>query len=87
LPSSPLPAVITCIATAPFARGQGLAQALVQEVVADLEGRGFSAIETYPDLTLAQDHASAANPAFWESCGFMLAAADERYPVMRRDLE
>ncbi len=86
LPSSPLPAVITCIATAPSARGRGLAQALVQDVVADLAGRGFSAVETYPDLTLATDEASAATPAFWETCGFKLAAPDERYPVMRREL-
>lgn len=86
LPSSPLPAVITCISTAPFTRGRGLARRLVEAVVEDLAGRGFAAIETYPDLTLASDQASAASPGFWEACGFALAAPDERYPVMRREL-
>ncbi|MGD8683052.1 MAG: GNAT family N-acetyltransferase [Chloroflexota bacterium] len=86
LPSSPLPAVITCIATTAAARGRGLAKRLIADVLADLAGRGFAAVETYPDLTLAPDEASAASRPFWESCGFELAADDERYPVMRREL-
>jgi GNAT superfamily N-acetyltransferase len=87
LPSSPLPAVITCVATTEAARGRGLARALIDDIAADLAGRGFSAVETYPDLTLAPNEASAATPAFWEACGFALAAADERFPVMRRELD
>jgi GNAT superfamily N-acetyltransferase len=87
LPSSPLPAVITCIASTEAARGQGLARALIDDIAADLAGRGFSAVEAYPDLTLAAEEASAANPAFWQACGFELAASDERYPVMRRELD
>jgi GNAT superfamily N-acetyltransferase len=86
LPSSPLPAVITCVATTTAARGQGLAHVLVEDIVDDLERRGFAAIEAYPDLTLSADEASAASTAFWETCGFVLAAADERYPVLRREL-
>src|SRR5204863_8003441 len=38
LPSAPLPAVITCIATTPAARGKGLARQLVLAVVDDLTG-------------------------------------------------
>ncbi len=87
LPSAPLPAVITCVATVEWARGRGFAQALVDEVARDLAERGFAAIEAYPDLTLAPDEASAASPAFWLACGFLLAAPDERYPVMRRKLD
>jgi ribosomal protein S18 acetylase RimI-like enzyme len=87
LPRSPLPAVITCIATAAFARGQGLAQVLVRTVCDDLAGRGFSAVEAYPDLTLAADEASAARPGFWIACGFVVAAEDERFPVMRLELD
>jgi GNAT superfamily N-acetyltransferase len=87
LPQSPLPAVITCVATTPTARRQGLASALVDDVAADLAARGFSAVEAYPDLTLTPDEASSASPAFWERCGFHLAADDERYPVMRRALD
>ena len=86
LPSAPLPAVITCIATTPAARGQGLARTLVASVLDDLAERGFTAAETYPDLTLGTEQASAARPDFWIACGFELAAPDERYPVMRRKL-
>jgi ribosomal protein S18 acetylase RimI-like enzyme len=86
LPDSPLPAVITCIATTAEARGMGLAQALVQAVCQDLEGRGFAAVETYPEVGARPDATSAATPAFWESVGFAVAAADERFPVMRREL-
>lgn len=86
LPSAPLPAVITCIATTTAARGQGLGQQLVEAVVEDLADRGFAAVETYPDLTLGADEASAATPSFWERCGFWMAAPDERFPVMRREL-
>ena len=46
--------------------------------------RGFSAIEAYPDLTLPADEASAASPPFWVTCGFEVAADDDRFPVMRR---
>ena len=87
LPRSPLPAVITCIATTPSARGRGLAARLVEEVCADLADRGFSAVEAYPDLTLAADEASAATPTFWRVCGFSVAVDDERYPVLRRELD
>ncbi len=86
LPSSPLPAVITCIAIGPAARGMGLAKDLVGAVADDLGDRGFAAVEAYPDLTLGPDEASAADPAFWIECGFLLVAEDERYPVMRLEL-
>ena len=86
LPSSPLPAVITCVATAVAARGVGIGAELVSAVTSDLASRGFAAAEAYPDLTLAVDEASTAHPRFWERCGFIMAIADERYPVMRIEL-
>ena len=86
LPMSPLPAVITCVATARHARGLGLGRLLVAQVVEDLARRGFAAVEAYPDLTLSPDEASAAHPAFWSACEFDVAAQDERFPVMRREL-
>lgn len=86
LPDAPLPAVITCIATTAEARGAGLARALVAAVCDDLAERGFTAVETYPEIGARPDATSAATPAFWESVGFDLAIADERFPVMRRDL-
>jgi ribosomal protein S18 acetylase RimI-like enzyme len=86
LPDAPLPAVITCIATTAEARGAGLARSLVAAVCDDLEGRGFTAVETYPTIGAEPDTTSAATPDFWLSVGFALAIDDERFPVMRRDL-
>jgi ribosomal protein S18 acetylase RimI-like enzyme len=86
LPSAPLPAVITCIATTSAARGHGHARALVQAVVDDLAARGFSAVEAYPEPEARPDATSAANPAFWMACGFDLAIDDPRFPVVRREL-
>ncbi len=86
LPASPLPAVITCIATTSAARDQGHARRLVLAVVDDLAGRGFSAVEAYPEPEKRPDATSAATPEFWVGCGFAVAVADERYPVVRREL-
>jgi ribosomal protein S18 acetylase RimI-like enzyme len=86
LPQSPLPAVITCIATSATARGRGLAVRLVADVCGDLAERGFAAVEVYPDLTLAPDKTSSAHPGFWRRCGFAPAVEDERFPVMRLEL-
>ena len=86
LPQSPLPAVITCIATTPAARAHGYAARLVEAVCDDLASRGFSAVETYPEVGAKPDATSAAEPAFWTRLGFAVAAADDRYPVLRREL-
>lgn len=86
LPEMPLPAVITCIATTRAARGRGLARILIQAVCDDLAARGFAAVEAYPTIGLAPEATSAATPAFWEGSGFVVAAADDRFPVMRREL-
>ncbi len=86
LPSSPLPAVITCIATTSAARARGVARTLVLAVVDDLAGRGFSAVEAYPEPETDPDATSAANPAFWSACGFELAIDDARFPVVRKEL-
>ncbi|MEX2184198.1 MAG: hypothetical protein WEC14_07095 [Chloroflexota bacterium] len=86
LPEAPLPAVITCIATTAQARGMGLAHRLVMAICEDLAERGFAAVETYPTVGAPADATSSATPAFWETLGFAVAAADERFPVMRREL-
>jgi GNAT superfamily N-acetyltransferase len=86
LPASPLPAVITCISTTAEARGHGYARQLVAAVCDDLAGRGFAAVEAYPELGTRPDATSAATPAFWLGCGFSLAVDDERFPVVRREL-
>lgn len=86
LPDSPLPAVITCIATTATARREGHGLRLVAATCDDLAGRGFAAVEAYPQVGAPLDATSAATPAFWERAGFVMAAVDERFPVMRREL-
>ena len=86
LPVAPPPGVITCVATIASARGSGYARALVLDVCAELAHRGFAAVEAYPDLTRPINETSAATPEFWLGCGFVMAVADDRYPVMRRSL-
>ncbi len=86
LPDAPLPAVITCIATTLEARRAGYALRLVEDVCGDLAGRGFAAVESYPEVRAKEDSTPAARPDFWIRAGFRLAVDDERYPVLRREL-
>ena len=86
LPPAPLPAVITCIATTTAARERGLAGMLVEAVCDDLAGRGFAAVEAYPERGARPDATSAATPEFWLRAGFRVAVDDERFPVVRREL-
>jgi len=86
LPDAPLPAVITCIATTREARGAGHARTLVEAVCDDLAGRGFAAVEAYPERGARPDATSAATPEFWLGVGFTVAVDDERFPVVRREL-
>jgi hypothetical protein len=59
---------------------------LVAAVCDDLAGRGFSAIEAYPEPHANPDATSAASPRFWVGCGFDVVVDDDRYPVVRREL-
>jgi hypothetical protein len=86
LPSSPLPAVITCIASTAEARGAGWALRLIEITCTDLSRRGFSAVEAYPERGARPDATSAASPEFWLRAGFVTAVEDERFPVVRRAL-
>ena len=38
---------------------------LVEAVCDDLAGRGFAAVEAYPEVGARPDATSAADPAFW----------------------
>ena len=86
LPDAPLPAVITCIATIEDAHGRGLALRLVGAVCEDLAGRGFFAVEAYPEANARLRATSAAIPAFWIRAGFRVVVDDDRFPVVRREL-
>jgi hypothetical protein len=86
LPEAPLPAVITCVATTTDARHRGHAQRLVGSVCDDLAGRGFAAVEAYPERGVRPDSTSAATPEFWLTVGFSVAVDDQRFPVVRLEL-
>jgi hypothetical protein len=86
LPSAPLPAVITCVASTAEAIHRGYARDLADVVCQDLATRGFAAVEAYPDLTRPEAETSAARPGLWLKLGFVIAVDDERFPVMRREL-
>jgi hypothetical protein len=86
LPTAPLPAVITCIATTAEARRGGRALRLVEEVCDDLGSRGFAAVEVYPEAAARENSTPAARPGFWIRAGFVLVVEDDRYPVLRREL-
>lgn len=86
LPDAPLPAVITCIATTAVGRGAGHATTLVAAVCDDLTGRGFFAVEAYPDRAASAEATSGATPEFWVGVGFAIAIDDDRWPVLRREL-
>jgi GNAT superfamily N-acetyltransferase len=86
LPQAPLPAIITCVAVTAADRGRGLGLRLVAAVCDDLADRGFAAVEAYPEIGARADATSAASVAFWERAGFRVAVADERFPVVRREL-
>jgi hypothetical protein len=85
LPDSPLPAVITCIATTAEARHAGLARQLVEAVCDDLAVRGFTAVETtrrsVPTRRHERRHARVLGVARLRPRGRRRAV-----PVMRRDL-
>jgi hypothetical protein len=59
---------------------------LVAAVCEDLAGRGFAAVEAYPEVGARPDATSGATPVFWEAAGFLRAVDDPRFPVMRREL-
>jgi hypothetical protein len=58
----------------------------VAAVCADLAARGFAAVEAYPEIEAREDATSSATAEFWLGTGFLLAVADDRFPVMRREL-
>ena len=58
----------------------------MKAICEDLAGRGFAAVEAYPEIGPTPDTTSAATPGFWERAGFTIVVADERYPVVRREL-
>src|SRR5437762_9629107 len=86
LPDSPAPWVITCLQVVPDAGlREALAIGLLEPVCEDLDHRGITAVESYPEGP--GDWTPSAGPAsIYAAAGFARAAGDDRYPVLRREL-
>ena len=87
LPDSPAPWVVTCLQIAPGAAEREVAGAALLGAVCDeLDRRGITAVEAYPE-TVADPWIPSPGPAaVYAAAGFERTAGDDRYPVMRREL-
>ena len=89
LPESPAPWVVTCLQVGPISTADertSIGAALLEAVCDELDGRGITAVEAYPE-TVADAWLPSPGPAsVYERAGFERAAGDERFPVYRREL-
>jgi hypothetical protein len=87
LPDSPAPWIVTCLQIAADAEDRDVVGiGLLNAVCEDLDRRGITAVEAYPEGR-ADDWIASPGPAdIYLSAGFERAAGDDRYPVMRREL-
>ncbi|HLE58806.1 MAG TPA: hypothetical protein VJA85_04085 [Candidatus Limnocylindria bacterium] len=87
LPDSPAPWVITCLQVpADLSDRDAVAGALLEAACEELDRRGITAVEAYPEGVADAWLPSAGPAAMYATGGFMLAAGDHRYPVWRREL-
>ena len=90
LPESPAPWVVTCLqiaAAAGDADARERAGAdLLEAVCAELDRRGITAVEAYPEDVGDAWDPSPGPASVYEGAGFERVAGDERYPVYRREL-
>jgi hypothetical protein len=87
LPDSPAPWVITCLQVVPDAgEREAAGAALLAAVCEELDRRGITAVEAYPEGVDDPWLPSAGPASLYEAVDFDHVAGDERYPVMRREL-
>jgi hypothetical protein len=87
LPDSPAPWVITCLQVVPGTEGRDrIGQELLDAVCDELDRRGITAVEAYPEGVPDPWIPSAGPHALYEGSGFERVAGDDRYPVYRREL-
>jgi hypothetical protein len=89
LPESPAPWVITCLQVVPGADAEAREDdgaALLTAVCNELDRRGITAVEAYPEAAADAWQPSPGPASTYEAAGFELAAGDERFPVYRREL-
>ena len=87
LPDSQAPWVVTCLQVVPGTpERETTGAALLSAVCDELDRRGITAVEAYPE-TVADPWIPSSGPAaVYAAAGFERAAGDDRYPVMRREL-
>jgi hypothetical protein len=87
LPESPAPWVVTCLqVTADAAERDDGAAALLAAVCTDLDRRGITAVEAYPESSDDPWAFSAGPASVYEAAAFERVAGDDRFPVYRREL-
>lgn len=87
LPESPSPWVVTCLqVVADGSRRDRAGAELLEAVCGDLDRRGITAVEAYPEGRGEPWDASPGPASVYLSAGFTQVAGDDRYPVMRREL-
>jgi len=85
LRESPAPWVITCLQVTPDDRS-GAGAELLEAVCAELDGRGITAVEAYPERVADAWLPSPGPSSVYEAAGFERAVGDDRFPVYRREL-
>jgi len=90
LPDSPAPWVITCLQVTPEA-GDAATRLrcgieLLEAACDELDRRGITAVEAYPEVVADPWIPSPGPPDVYAGAGFERVAGDDRYPVYRREL-
>ena len=90
LPESPAPWVVTCLQVSPSVGSaterEEIGTAFLEAVCAELDRRGISALEAYPERADERWLPSPGPASVYETAGFERAAGDDRFPVYRREL-
>ena len=90
LPESPAPWVITCLQVSPAAGGAAeraeISASFLEAVCSELDHRGITAVEAYPERVDDPWLPSPGPASVYEAAGFERVAGDDRFPVYRREL-
>jgi hypothetical protein len=90
LPESPAPWIITCVQVSPAVPGASTREAdgaaLLEAVCEELDRRGITAVEAYPEVVADEWIPSSGPTEVYRAASFDQVAGDERFPVYRREL-
>jgi hypothetical protein len=90
LPESPAPWIVTCLQVVPVpsavAGREADGAALLEAVCEELDRRGITAVEAYPEVVADAWIPSPGPTEVYRAARFDQVAGDERFPVYRREL-